>query len=112
MRAAWLLAAALVCGGPVQGQTLRAADAMPLLADGRPWTGTRPDGEVVRITFQPDGTGRFEGPITRSITWTVRGEETCLHLGFPMGTKCVRFRRNGARFEAFEGAEPTFTLSR
>ena len=86
--------------------------ALALLADGRPWNGTRPDGGRVKMTFNKDGTGRFEGPITRPLHWAAQGEEVCLALGFPLGEKCVRFAGSAAALRAYEGGTLAFTLRR
>ncbi|MGY6249843.1 hypothetical protein ACXIUS_20215 [Bosea thiooxidans] len=66
--------------GPIAAATpigaqefLPAAQAVKLLADGRPWATVTPEGRQARLTFNPDGTGSFEGPITMSTSWSVKG---------------------------------------
>lgn len=94
------------------GAYLPVADAVAAIADGKPWAGTRPDGGPVRLTLHANGSGRFEGPVTRDITWAIRGEELCIALGLPLGSRCLRFRRQGHGFAAHAAGEPAFTLSR
>lgn len=91
---------------------LSATEAVAALADGQPWAGTRPDGGQMRLTLHPNGTGRFEGPVTRGITWSVQGQEICIAIGLPVGTRCLRFLRHGQGFGAHEAGEPAFILSR
>jgi len=99
--------------GPAWGQGfLPAPAAVRIVADGQPWTGRRPGGETVRLTLRPDGSGRFEGPLTREATWSVQEDAICIAFGFPLGTKCVRFLRQGAELVAHEGSEIAFILSR
>jgi hypothetical protein len=113
--AAAILALLLAPAQPAHAQQasyLPVTEAVAALADGRPWAGTRPDGGQVRLTLQPNGTGRFEGPVTRAITWSVQGQEICIAIGLPVGTRCLRFLRHGPGFAAHEAGEPAFTLSR
>ena len=113
--AAAILALLLAPAPPAQAQQasyLPVAEAVSALADGQPWAGTRPDGGMVRLTLHPNGIGRFEGPVTRAITWSVRGQEICIAIGLPIGTRCLRFLRHGQGFAAHEAGEPAFTLSR
>lgn len=86
--------------------------AVVALADGRSWTTRRPGGDAVELTLRPDGTGRLVGPVVRDAHWTVRGEEICIALGFPMGTRCIRLRRESGGFAAHEAGRLVFTLSR
>lgn len=100
-----------VCVAARADPFLPPADAARLLADGRPWNGVRADGDHVRLTLSADGTGRFEGPMTRAMTWAVQGDAVCIRIGFPLGTKCLRFRRAGAGLQAFDGDTPDLLLS-
>jgi hypothetical protein len=104
----WLLLAT-----PVRAQDLiPVADAVRLVADGRPWNGQRPGGDAIRLTLRPDGTGRFEGPLTRDVTWDVRDGALCIVIGFPLGTKCLGFERRGRELTAYEGRSVAFVLFR
>lgn len=110
-----LIAGAVLLGiaGPAAGQDfLSAAAAVRTLADGQAWTGRRPGGAAVRLTLRPDGTGRFEGPLTRETRWAIRDDAICIAFGVPLGTKCVRFQRRGSEFVAHEGDDVAFILSR
>lgn len=74
-RALAAFVATLALGTPAAGKDyLPAALAVAALADGRSWTGQRPGGASVRLTLRRDGSGRFEGPLTRETRWTVQGE--------------------------------------
>ena len=111
----FLIAGAILLGtaGAAAGQDfLSAAAAAQVLADGHAWTGRRPGGAEVRLTLRPDGTGRFEGPLTRETRWAVRDDAICIVFGIPLGTKCVRFERRGGAFVAHEGDVVAFILSR
>ena len=113
--AAVLLALLLAPAPPAQAQQasyLPVTEAVAALADGQPWAGTRLDGGQVRLTIHPNGTGRFEGPVTRAITWSLQGQEICIAIGLPIGTRCLRFLRHGPGFAAHEAGAPAFTLSR
>src|SRR5579875_1589855 len=101
----------LISGAAQADSFLPAPDAARLLADGKPWNGIRGDGDHVRLTFNADGTGRFEGPISRSVTWSVQGDAVCVRIGFPLGAKCLRFRRSGASLQAFDGDAPDLLLT-
>ena len=87
-------------------------EAARLLADGKPWDGVRADGDHVRLTLDAGGTGRFEGPITRSVTWSIQGDTICIRIGFPLGAKCLRFRRAAKGLQSYEGDAPDLLLSR
>jgi hypothetical protein len=87
------------------------SEAVKAIVDGRPWSAVPAGGPSAKITLKKDGTGTFEGPLTLSINWEVRGQEFCLILGFP-GTKCVRFQRVENGFEGYAGGKLDLTLSR
>lgn len=111
----FLIAAAIplcIAGPAAGGDFLSAAVAVQILADGQAWTGHRPGGPAVRLTLRPDGTGRFEGPLTRETQWAIRDGAICIAFGIPLGTKCVRFERRGGAFVAHEGDAVAFILSR
>jgi hypothetical protein len=63
------------------------------IADGAPWTTTAPNGGKMRMTLNPDGTGRMKlGIMSRAITWTEKDNAICLG-GMPGGAaRCVTFR--------------------
>jgi hypothetical protein len=71
---------------------LRPAQAARILADSRPWIATRSDGHGGKMTYNPDGTGTFDGPMTLSTTWTIKGEDICMNMRF-VGVICHRFAR-------------------
>lgn len=94
-------------------QFLRPADAVRLIMDGRPWSAQASDGKTLKITLNRDGTGSAQGPMpfALSVSWEVKGEDVCLHIG-PAGTKCVRFRQVAGGFEGFAGGRLDLTLQR
>ncbi len=111
----FLAATRLVAAGPpaeAPSSFLPAPEAVRLLADGKPWTAMRSDGERVTLTLAADGSGRFVGPFSRDITWRLQGEALCIRIGFPLGGKCLRFRRVAAGLQAFDGEAPDLLLSR
>jgi hypothetical protein len=71
---------------------LRPAQAAKMLADSRPWAATRADGREAKVTFNPDGTGMFEGPMTLSTKWTINGDDICITMTV-IGVKCHRFAK-------------------
>lgn len=104
-----LLATTAHASGP---KFLPVADAVKAVADGKPWTGNRAGRETVRITINADKTFVFEGPITISDEWSLRGEALCLHMGLLLGDKCLRFEPIDKGFQAYEDGTPAFTLTR
>ena len=71
---------------------LRPAQAAKMLADSRPWAATRVDGREAKVTFNADGTGTFEGPMTLSTNWTIKGDDVCITMNV-IGVKCHRFAK-------------------
>ena len=108
MRIARLVAAVVSAvtpsGGIVRAQAerefLRPAQAAKMLADSRPWAARGPDGREAKITFNPDGTGTFEGPMTLSTKWTIKGEDICITMTI-IGIKCHRFARVAGGLDAY-----------
>ena len=71
------------------------------LADGKPWNGLGgPEG--LKLTFNPDGTGKVDGQMAMDTTWSVKNTEFCIKFRFPIGTKCMRFRQGAAGFDSYE----------
>lgn len=87
-------------------------EAVAMIADGNSWTGTRPNGETMRLTLRPDRTGRFDGPISRDVTWATQGEALCIAFGLPIGSRCLRFVRRGQGIHAHDHSGFAFSLSR
>lgn len=91
-------------GGIVRAQAerefLRPAQAAKMLADSRPWAAKGPDGRAAKIIFNPDGTGTFEGPMTMSTKWAVKGEEICVTMTI-IGVKCHRFAKVAGGLDAY-----------
>jgi hypothetical protein len=90
---------------------LPVAAAAERLADGRPWAALTPEGRRAEITLQPDGTGRFRGPLTLSVAWRVAGENLCLDISIA-GTKCLRFRAIDGGLQAYADGKPDLALTR
>jgi hypothetical protein len=111
-----LLIVATAIGAPIAGASevtfLTAPEATKSVADGKAWTGKRKGGETVRITINPDKTFVFDGPMTISDTWFLRGDELCLRMGLFLGDKCLRFAPNAGGFDAYEDEEFVFALTR
>ena len=88
---------------------LPTAEAVRRVMDGQPWNGAA-GGRTVKITFNKDGTGTFDGgPFSMSISWAVKQDNICLNLGMA-GTKCVRFAAIPKGYQAYEAGKPDLTL--
>lgn len=91
-------------GGIVRAQAerqyLRPAQAAKILADSQPWAATGPDGRAAKITFNPDGTGTFDGPMTMSTSWAIKGENICITMRI-IGVKCHRFAKVAGGLDAY-----------
>ena len=90
---------------------LRPAQAAKMLADSRPWAATRMDGREAKITFNPDGTGMFDGPMTLTTKWTIKGEDICITMSV-MGVKCHRFARVSGGLDAYTDGAVELRLRR
>jgi len=90
---------------------LLARDVVRAIADGRPWKGAAADGPSVRITLNKDGTGTFEGPLTMTISWQIKGEDFCIDVRIG-GTKCLRFKPAAGGYEGYAGNKLDLTLKR
>ena len=96
---------------PIMAQEfLPAGQAAKLLSDGRPWAAAK-DGRNARLTFNPDGTGSFEGPVTMPTSWSVKGQEICIDLSFA-GTPCLRFRKIAGGLLGYKGSAEDLRLTR
>lgn len=111
--AAAALAVLLGTGGraPAAEDILAPAAAVAALADGKPWLARPQDGPSARLTLNPGGTGSFEGPISVTAHWAVRGREICITIG-PMGEKCLQFRRVEGGFQGLSAGRPDLVLLR
>ena len=107
--------AGLGASNPAYGQVaagfLSPTQAVHVLADGQPWSVATADGKRANMTFNKDGTGSFEGPITLSTSWEIKGQEICVNLRIA-GVKCLRFRRVVSGLEAYQGSTLDLRLSR
>ena len=90
---------------------LPVARAVELVADGQPWAAVASEGRRAEITLQPDGTGRFRGPLALSVAWRVAGEDLCLDISI-VGTKCLRFRQIDGGYQAYADGKPDLALTR
>lgn len=92
----------------------RAVDdaTIALLADGKAWTTTGPNGRKMTLTFHPDGTVRMKmGFLSRSMRWERSEEGVCLSGG-PGGDRCLRLERSETGFVGHDGDAPPMTLTR
>jgi len=106
------IAIPLATAVPIGAQELLpVGQAARALADGRAWSAVTPDGRKTKMTFNADGTGSFEGPITMTTRWAVRGQEICIDLSVA-GSRCLRFRRTPDGLQAYQGQQPDLRLSR
>jgi hypothetical protein len=85
------------------------------VADGRPWNMAMKDGpgRTMRLTLNPDGTGRIEGgPMTMSPTWRESGADICIKPGLVMPERCATLRKEGAKIVGLKDGEVQFRLER
>lgn len=111
-------AAAFGAARPVAAQStvssfLAPQQAVGVIMDGKPWSAKSGDGRNLTITLNKDGTGSTKGPMpfALSVSWEIKGEAICLHVG-PAGTKCVRFRQVAGGFEGWNGNQLDLKLTR
>lgn len=90
---------------------LTPAQALEAVIDDKPWSVVTSDGKRAQLTLRKDGGGRFEGPITVSAAWEVKGEEICVRLSLA-GTKCLRFSPAPGGYEAWQAGKLDLTLTR
>ncbi len=106
-----LLVTAVPATGFAAQDYLPPSQAARMLADGQPWNAELPDGKKARLTFNADGTGSFEGPITISTSWAIKGDNLCVNLRIA-GTRCLRFRQVTGGFQAYQGEAADLRLTR
>lgn len=107
-----MVAILLTTTPPLQAEEfMSAVQAARFLADGRPWTATLPEGKTARLTFNPDGTGSFEGPVTLSSGWSVKGSQFCVDMSFA-GKRCLRFKPIKNGLQAYQGDTADLRLTR
>lgn len=90
---------------------LSAAEAMAVIADGQPWTAMPEQGRPARITLNPDGTGNLQAAIMLPLHWRPQGDALCVSPPLA-GPRCLRFRRTGGGFEAWQGGALDMRLLR
>lgn len=81
------------------------------LADGKPWNG-QVGSKTMKITFNANGSGQLDEPMNKSMSWAVLNDQLCIEFGFPIGTKCLRFRQAAKGYDSFEGNAPSISFSR
>jgi hypothetical protein len=110
-----IAAASMPSGGVVRAQSvrefLRPAQAARILADSRPWAATRPNGREGKITFNPDGTGTFEGPVTLWTKWEIKGDDICVTMSV-VGVKCRRFAKVSGGLDGYTDGAVDLQLRR
>jgi hypothetical protein len=86
--------------------------ARTALTDGKSWAMTSTDGKKATFTFYSNGTGRFSGPIKKSIKWKMDGENFCIVMGMMLGTKCLRFTVIDGGYQGYAKDKPGMTFRR
>lgn len=82
----FLVLAILGCVAPTG-----AVASVSALADGAPWTASMDNGRTMKMTLNPDGSGRMTfGVMSRKISWTEEDSKLCLS-GMPRadGPRCL-----------------------
>ncbi len=85
-----------------------------VIADGKPWQAKLPDGPNLRLTLNPDGTGKMAVAImSQAIAWRSVGDTICLE-GMPQGKGpgCITFRPVDGGFEGQGSDGQNLTLLR
>lgn len=98
-------------GQPTSGEFLPPAQAARLLIEGQTWSALTSSNREAKVTFNKDGTGRFEGPMTLTTSWEIKGQEICLSISI-VGTKCLRFRQTSRGLDGYVGQTLDLRLSR
>lgn len=110
-----IVAAFVPSGNIVRAQAerefLSPAQAAKMLADSRPWAAKGADGREAKITFNQDGTGTFEGPMTVSTKWAIKGEDICISMTI-IGVKCHRFAKASGGLDAYTDGAVELRLRR
>ena len=73
------------------------SSAVSIIADGKAWDAQPSGGPKMKLTFNPDGTGKMSfGIMTRKLNWAPNGTGICM-TGMPGGKRCITFapRANG-----------------
>jgi hypothetical protein len=94
------LLVALVIGAAVPAQiapvNAQAPSLLDIVADGKPWTFSRPDGKGGQVTLMPDGKGRMQmGSMVLSPTWTPTADGFCLKPVPIVPANCLALVRDG-----------------
>jgi len=63
------------------------------------------------MTFNPDGTGTFDGPMTLSTTWTIKGEDICVTMKI-VGVICHRYAKASGGLDGYLDGEVDLRLRR
>lgn len=90
---------------------LTPAQAIDVLADGQPWSATFGDSMRAKLTFNKNGTGVLQGPVTLAAKWEIKGQDVCLSVRFAF-TRCLRFRMVDGVIEGYHGETLGPRLSR
>jgi hypothetical protein len=82
------------------------------IADGKAWD-AQPDGaSKMKMTLNPDGTGKMKfGIMSRAIAWTPNGDGLCM-TGIPGGKNCIVFTPIANGFTGKTADGKTLTLTR
>jgi hypothetical protein len=108
----FLFGLALLVGASASTLAMAEDSIVAQITDGKPWNAKASDASNMKMTLNPDGTGKVKfGPMSRKIGWTPNSNGLCL-TGIPGGKKCVEFTAivNGFSGKAADGK--TLTLTR
>lgn len=81
---------------------LLARDVAAILADGKPWSASAPNGRSSRLTLDEDGSRSIRGPlpVPLATTWSIKGDELC--IANRMLSKCLRFSTTPEGMQGWE----------
>jgi hypothetical protein len=82
------------------------------IADGKTWNAQPSGGPKMKLTFNPDGTGKMSfGIMTRKLKWTPDGDGICM-TGMPGGKRCIAFAPTSNGYVGTSDDGRSLTLTR
>jgi hypothetical protein len=104
------LALAAFCGS--LGAALADQSIIAQITDGRTWDAQPDGGSKMKMTLNPDGTGKMKfGIMSRKIAWTPNGDGICM-TGIPGGKNCIVFSPTNKGFTGKTADGKILTLTR
>jgi hypothetical protein len=103
---------AIIVIGLALATPLSAQSPALAIADGQAWTASMPNGDIVQMSFLPDGTVRAKRGLFRiRMAWTPTEDGMCI-TGGPDGDRCMTLQPDGAGYVAISEDQVVLTLTR